>query len=76
MSYVLAWKTRSNVYIAADSAITSAPISIDAYSSFGERQICDGNVSVSERAMKIVVNDDRPSIVIGRSIIARRFRLG
>lgn len=58
MSYVLGWKTRSNVYLAADSMITSGVTSIDVQSSFGERQICEGGVSVAERALKIVVDDD------------------
>lgn len=58
MSYVLGWKTRSNIYIAADSAITGRPATHDVYSSFGERHILNGSDSVAERAQKIVVDDD------------------
>lgn len=58
MTYVLGWKTLSNAYIAADSVITSARVATEDQSSFGERQICDSNVSVSERALKIVTDDD------------------
>ena len=58
MSYVLGWKTQSNVYLAADSMITSAPTKVDVQSSFGERHICEGTISVAERALKIVVDDD------------------
>ncbi len=58
MSYVLGWKTRSNVYLAADSMLTSSPVSIDAYSSFGERQFTEGKVSIAERGLKIVTDED------------------
>jgi hypothetical protein len=71
MSYVLGWKTRSNVYVAADSMITSAPTSIDAQSSFGERQISEGGVSVAERGLKIVVDGDLAIGLCGDSQVAR-----
>jgi len=58
MSYVLGWKTRSNVYIAADSVTTTTPIPVSVQSNFGERQICEGGTSVAERALKIVVDGD------------------
>ncbi len=71
MSYVLGWKTRSNVYIAADSMITGAATSINDHSSFGERQIVDGSDSVAERALKIVVNDDLAIGLCGDFRLAR-----
>ena len=71
MSYVLGWKTRSNVYLAADSMITSAPTSIDVQSSFGERQIGEGSISVAERGMKIIVDEDLAIGLCGDFRVAR-----
>lgn len=71
MSYVLGWKTQSNVYIAADSMITSAPTMIADQSSFGERQIREGGISVAERGMKIVVDNDLAIGLCGDFRIAR-----
>lgn len=58
MTYVLGWKTKSNVYLAADSMITGASTTIEDQSSFGESHIKDGVDSVSERALKIVLDGD------------------
>lgn len=71
MSYVLGWKTRSNVYLAADSMITSGATSIDTQSSFGERHICEDGVSVSERALKIVADEDLAIGLCGGFRLAR-----
>ncbi len=71
MSYLLGWKTRSNAYIAADSMLTGAVTSIDAQSSFGESQICEGGNSVAERALKITVDEDLAIGLCGDFRVAR-----
>lgn len=71
MTYLLGWKTQSNAYLAADSVLTGAASSIDGQSSFGERHICDGQNSVAERGLKIVVAEDLAIGLCGDFQLAR-----
>ena len=71
MTYLLGWKTQSNTYLAADSMLTGAASSIDGQSSFGERHICDGQNSVAERGLKIVVTEDLAIGLCGDFQLAR-----
>lgn len=57
MTYVLAWRTKTGVYVVADSAVTSSPHgthpSVDS-TSFGEKNVTSDDRHVYEGAIKIV----------------------
>lgn len=56
MTYVVGWKDEKNVYVVADSALSSELKSDEiSISSFGEIEKVYGNYQVSEQALKIAV---------------------
>jgi hypothetical protein len=62
MTYVLAWKTDSGVFLAADSALTSTHLDSDRHSlkrsSFGEEHIFEADRIVEERVLKLFLRNN------------------
>jgi hypothetical protein len=70
MTYVLAWKTDSEVFLTADSALTTTHPSPEGHhlerSSFGEEHIFENDRIVEERALKLFLKDNIGVAIAGR----------
>jgi hypothetical protein len=64
MTFVLAWKFRSSIYLVADTAVTADyPVVDRTYTSFEERSISQPGKSVYEGALKLI-NLERAAIAV------------
>lgn len=70
MTYVLAWKTDSDVFLAADSALTTTNPNSDRHnlerSSFGKEHIFEDNRVVEERTLKLFLKNNIGIAIAGR----------
>ena len=70
MTYVLAWKTDSEVFLTADSALTTTHPNPDGHhlerSSFGEEHIFESDRIVEERALKLFLQNNIAVAIAGR----------
>lgn len=68
MTYVVGWKTDKNVFISADTAVTTKapnPKLYSEFSSFGEKHFVNGDKKIEESMLKLFNINDR--IIIGFS---------
>lgn len=60
MTYVIAWKSKSEVFLTADSALTTRSPSLEltlSQSSFGQEHLLDTERKVEERALKLFLKE-------------------